>query len=159
MTDKLRECPWCGGKAKIETLRKDSYGYWCSTIGAKCQNCGAIREAFDTESYTRGKGVYSIYEEALKKAIKAWNARAIDAENKRLRADLEDLRKTAAKQDAEIAQLREALETISENRFISLEIVKGESLDATAAKRLYDTWSSVLNVARAALKQEGEGDG
>ena len=57
MNDKLKECPFCGGKAKIIQDKESGivYGY-----GVKCRNCGN-----GASWYTKKQS-----------AIGAWNRRA-----------------------------------------------------------------------------------
>ena len=77
MTDapELKPCPWCGGKAYIETLRSENYGYWCEAIGAKCMDCGATNGSFEVEKWEQGIGHYPIRDLATAQATKKWNTR------------------------------------------------------------------------------------
>lgn len=71
MTEKLKPCPFCGGKAGIQ-----------SAFGQHkviCLSCGVVSETHDEKE----------------KAIEVWNSRPIEDEK-----------------DAEIARLRDALDTI-----------------------------------------------
>lgn len=70
----LKACPFCGGQAELATFRQESYGYFCSTRGVKCKSCWCKTEAFETEAYERGRGMYQI--DADGPAIAAWNRRA-----------------------------------------------------------------------------------
>lgn len=53
MTDKLRECPFCGGDAMLRNRCMNTQNY------VVCENCGAVSKITETES----------------DAIKAWNNR------------------------------------------------------------------------------------
>lgn len=54
MTDKLRECPFCGGEAKLRNRGMNTPNY------VFCENCGAVSKITETEA----------------DAIKAWNKRS-----------------------------------------------------------------------------------
>lgn len=56
MSDNLKACPFCGGKAKLSSFR-DELGYQFS--GVRCQKCYCGTQDFKSE----------------KKAIEAWNRR------------------------------------------------------------------------------------
>lgn len=73
MTDKLKPCPFCGSGGNIEEL--DGHR---RTFQANCSSeyCDAYQFLFSSYA-TR------------KQAAEAWNTRAVDEENKRLRGVLE----------------------------------------------------------------------
>ena len=82
MTENLKRCPFCGGKARL----KSSHGF----NNVSCENCG-------TE--------YPVSFETRKRAKEVWNKRPIEneligkigkleAENKRLREALEEIKNT-----------------------------------------------------------------
>ncbi len=110
MSEELKPCPFCGGKA---IWRKDSgsYGYTPPKIWIACENepfenpygkgydtrknkCFAKTKAVATEEWTKIKGTYSIDARARTEVIAAWNTRtdsdrieALNAEVARLRED------------------------------------------------------------------------
>lgn len=80
MSDELKPCPWCGGKASIVVVRPENYGYWAETKGAVCQTCGAHAPSpysFETSVYDWEKRKHvNTKVEAIEKAFHAWNKRA-----------------------------------------------------------------------------------
>lgn len=78
MTEQLKPCPFCNGKARIQTCDCDDVSFWKVT----CEN----PKCFCSSAF-----FYSTREEA----VAAWNDRPIENEK-----------------DAEIARLRDALDTI-----------------------------------------------
>ena len=73
MTEKLKNCPFCGGTAKIA---KGEIEFW-----TYCPHCGAQTELCETEQ----------------EAIKTWNTRLEDAKDKEikhLREALAEIKKT-----------------------------------------------------------------
>lgn len=72
MSESLKPCPFCGGKAKIKAVIK-SYGF---TIWCACE-CGARTEGFCPETSKEDDTMENI-DECKKRAIKAWNRRAND---------------------------------------------------------------------------------
>lgn len=79
--EKLKPCPFCGGKAKIHSESSfsshDNYKIW---VYAKCPKCNISTKAFD--SYTMKWSPY-IAEIERKEAIKIPRAKAIEVWNKR----------------------------------------------------------------------------
>ena len=77
MTEKLKHCPFCGGKANIA---KGKIEFW-----AYCPHCGAQTELYETE----------------KEVEKAWNTRKIEeeqaAEIVRLRGNIKAIKKIVDK--------------------------------------------------------------
>lgn len=77
-TTKLLPCPFCGGKAELNTWGNDRDG--CHVAKVICDSCSASADSFETQD----------------QAIAAWNRRAspspdLSAENARLREALEDI--------------------------------------------------------------------
>lgn len=74
MTDELKPCPFCNGKAEFENDNKEWFVF--------CEKCGSMTVLFETKP----------------EAKDAWNARPIEdkqeAENKRLREALELIAKS-----------------------------------------------------------------
>lgn len=60
--EKLRECPFCGGEAKVNSLPKNG------TVNVECTKCYIKGEMFDIA-----------YRGAEAKAVKAWKTRPVDA--------------------------------------------------------------------------------
>jgi hypothetical protein len=58
-----------------------------------------------------------------------------------------------------VAVLEMALAEISGKSLIHIDFSEKESADATAAKRLYQNWSAILQIARAALANGENRDG
>lgn len=71
MSEELRPCPFCGGKAKVKAAKEDHIGFtvWCAC------NCGARTGGFCPDMSKEDDTIENI-EEAKKRAIKAWNRRA-----------------------------------------------------------------------------------
>lgn len=66
---------------------------------------------------------------------------------------------TEAEKDAaldEIDRLREAMTEIAENSRVPLEKSPNESLDVTAAKRLYEAWAKSIAIASQALRSPSQ---
>lgn len=72
MSENLKPCPFCGGKAKIKAVIK-SYGF---TIWCACK-CGVRTEGFCPDTNKEDDTMENI-EECKKRAIEAWNGRAND---------------------------------------------------------------------------------
>lgn len=71
MSEELRPCPFCGGKAKVKAVKKDYIGF---TVWRAC-NCGARTSGFCPDMSKEDDTIENI-EESKKRAIKAWNRRA-----------------------------------------------------------------------------------
>ena len=82
MTEKLKCCPFCGGKGFVNTVehsvenRPNGYRFHGEIMCGKCQ-ASAGTTGFDLT-----------YEEATDKAIIAWNTRVADEEIEQLKRDL-----------------------------------------------------------------------
>ena len=84
--DKLKECPCCGGKAKVKTFDPyDGYQGNNTFYQVVCQECGANTGAKRT----------------VEEALEAWNRRNETGEN--LSAENEELRKVVDLLQAEIS--------------------------------------------------------
>lgn len=75
MSEELKPCPFCGGKAIIKAVTK-SYGF---TIWCACK-CGARTEGFCPDTSKEDDTMENI-EEYTKRAIKSWNRRTNDETN------------------------------------------------------------------------------
>ena len=73
MSEELKPCPFCGGKAKVKATKKDYVEF---TIWCECE-CGAQTEEFCPDTNKEDDTMANI-EESKKRAIKAWNRRAND---------------------------------------------------------------------------------
>ena len=73
MENKLRECPFCGGKAEIVFSGKQWSDEWKEYIIAKCSRCGGAAKGF----YYRGEPIEYPLEETVggEYAADAWNTR------------------------------------------------------------------------------------
>ena len=71
MSEELRPCPFCGGKAKVKAAKEDYIGFtvWCAC------NCGARTGGFCPDMSKEDDTIENI-EESKIRAIKAWNRRA-----------------------------------------------------------------------------------
>lgn len=72
MSEELKPCPFCGGKAKIKAIAK-SYGF---TIWCAC-GCGAQTEEFCPNMNKEDDTMENI-ETCKKRATEAWNRRVND---------------------------------------------------------------------------------
>ena len=96
MTEILKRCPFCGGKARIKTCECDDVSSWQVTCGnPKCFCSSAL--------------FYSTREEA----VSAWNARPIDDDKVKYEPTSYSCRACKNATDKEVKRLREALEEIS----------------------------------------------
>lgn len=73
MSEELKPCPFCGGKAKVKATKKDCTGF---TIWCACE-CGARTGGFCSDTNKEDDTMENI-EKCKKRAIKAWNRRAND---------------------------------------------------------------------------------
>lgn len=66
---KLKQCPFCGGKAEVDEMVCKSDGQIsCNSIHARCQNCGSTGPNYTT--------YYDASSNTKEEAIAAWNRRA-----------------------------------------------------------------------------------
>ena len=72
MSESLKQCPFCGRKAKIKAVIK-SYGFtiWCAS------ECGAQTGGFCPDTSKEGDTMENI-ENCKKRAIEVWNRRSND---------------------------------------------------------------------------------
>ncbi len=87
MSEELKACPFCGGEALLER-GSDHHGKWFN-LGCS-RHWGAVADP--DESCIGGRLFYTETEKDEAEAITAWNTRATNAENQRLRAEVEALR-------------------------------------------------------------------
>ena len=93
MSEKLRECPFCGHEARLEhngirtTQNKDN-GDLITAWKVCCSNCGTVKGPYTSEYYFRSDETLLLkdakYNDGRAKAIEAWNRRA---ENDQARTD------------------------------------------------------------------------
>ena len=69
----LKNCPFCGKKAKIEETA-GNYGYTPDTISVGCPDHKMFTLPVEEYDWDKRKHV-SVYEEALAKCKKQWNTR------------------------------------------------------------------------------------
>ena len=71
--NKLKPCPFCGGKAVIDQHEIPGYA-GCYSVEISCGGCCAMSLGLPTDS------IYRSLREATKNAIRNWNGRHDDAE-------------------------------------------------------------------------------
>ena len=152
MSEELKACPFCGSSHVTKGLtgatekflgisNSDRNRLWFAHI--QCLDCGTKQGRL--ESYIMdGRDD----EEAYTEAITAWNTRATDAENQRLRAEVEALR-------AHWAALDKALqESIIENDKPHRVKWEGEWHTGPLADAYFAMTSAVRDLAKQALTRK-----
>ena len=72
LMEKLKPCPFCGGKGKVKAAKKDNVGF---TIWCECEKCHAIISGYCP--YMKDEDfVLENIDACRNDAIKAWNRRA-----------------------------------------------------------------------------------
>lgn len=74
MMEKLKPCPFCGGKGKIKAAKKDRVGF---TIWCECEECYAKTGGYCPEIKDEDCAIEEI-DFCRKAAVEAWNRRAND---------------------------------------------------------------------------------
>ena len=92
MTENLKRCPFCGGKAKLTDLTKAPESW------VECTECGARTRFFSNSE---------------EDAVSAWNARPIDDDKVKYEPTSYSCRACKNATDKEVKRLREAWEEIS----------------------------------------------
>lgn len=75
MNEELKNCPFCGGKAKINTpVRKGNGGCDLFAWQISCDTCGISTKYYEDEAVRDEEGI-RLTEDGREKAIKIWNMR------------------------------------------------------------------------------------
>jgi len=73
MSEQLKPCPFCGGKANVHTKGLDERFGYADMVTVKCEVCNVSFAFMDDQN---PKGGYALNGTAKPKAIAAWNRRA-----------------------------------------------------------------------------------
>ena len=76
MSEELKPCPFCGGKAVIKAVNKN-YGL---TILCQCNECGARTEGYCPNTNNEDATIDNI-ENCKNRALEQWNRRVNDEAN------------------------------------------------------------------------------
>lgn len=125
MSEELRPCPFCGGKAKVKAAKEDYIGFtvWCAC------NCGARTGGFCPDMSKEDDTIENI-EESKIRAIKAWNRRASNGTDYDVDKVVEQLESESARwQDSGDAYNDEKERGVAIGFRKAIEIVKGGGID------------------------------
>lgn len=128
MSEELKPCPFCGGKAAFEYAR-GSYGYYPAKMRVKCGTKTCLGQ---TQYFPHGEHGYDETPVAEAKAVAAWNTRADSdivipiLESDRIEAqaaEIDRLVEVGAKQAFEVGVLREALNWMADSEPLVVEAI------------------------------------
>ncbi len=70
----ILQCPFDGTAAKLVTT-PERWGYTPPYVNEECPKCGVKSPRKETQTWTQGRGHYSVEQQAIKFVVDWWNRR------------------------------------------------------------------------------------